>query len=405
MSLSRRFLLKSSGLALAGASVAPSFLRRAAALEKDARKKVLVVVFQRGAVDGLSMVAPYSDPHYSKLRPNLAVSRPGGGDQAAVDLDGKFGLHPALEPLAGLWGDKSLAVIHAAGSPDSTRSHFDAQDYMESGTPGVKGTRDGWMNRLIQAGQPSPLRAVSVGSGLPRALQGEAAAVAIRRLRDFRLAGGNEPVERLFRGLYENAEGPLGRSSDDAFSALRLVDEIRSTPYQPANGASYSRGRLGAKMQEIARLIKADVGLEIAFADCGGWDTHTNQAPQLNNLLRDFGQALSAFATDLGSRMQDVMVVTMSEFGRTAKENGSRGTDHGHANAMFVLGGGVRGGKVYGEWPGLAPDQLYEGRDLALTTDFRDVLLEAISGHLGAERVEDVFPGYSPRGRHGLLRS
>ncbi len=402
----RRFFLKSTGLALVAAGQAPSFLQRATALESKRKKKILVALFQRGAVDGLNMVVPYSDDRYRGLRPTLALPRPGKGEGAVVDLDGQFGLHPALSPLKPLWDDKSLAIVHACGSPDSTRSHFDAQDYMESGTPGDKGTRDGWLNRYLDAKQTAeltPLRAVSLGAKLPRSLQGSASAVALSNIRDFRLGGKSPLVEEAFTRMYgempaaTNVQRLIHETSGDTFAALQLLKGLDPSNYRPADGAEYPRNRFGQSMKQIAQLIKADIGVEIAFADSGGWDTHTNEAPQLNNLLANLGGALSAFAADLGSRMQDVLVVTMSEFGRTARENGNRGTDHGHANAMFAIGGGVKGGKVYGKWPGLAEEDLYEGRDLALTSDFRDVFAEALDRHMGAEKLDPVFPGYSPK--------
>ncbi|MEZ5360904.1 MAG: DUF1501 domain-containing protein [Bryobacterales bacterium] len=413
MTTTRRFWLKSSGLALAGFTAAPSFLCRAAALESK-RNRILVALFQRGAVDGLNMVAPYFEDRYHELRPNLALARPGKGDAAALDLDGRFGLHPALEPLLPHWQDKSLAIVHAVGSPDATRSHFDAQDYMESGVPGDKGVRDGWLNRYLVAQpqpEPSPLRAVSVSPATARSLSGSAPAPAIERVRDFSLGGGRPQVSKAFEALYgmEESKRPieseLQEASHTTFEALRLVEQVRAKPYRPANGASYPRGRTGQRLEQIAQLIKADVGLEIAFADSGGWDTHTNQDIQLNNLLGEMGQALHAFSLDLGSRMADVLVLTMSEFGRTARENGARGTDHGHANAMFALGGGVQGGKVYGDWPGLSDEELYQGRDLALTTDFRDVFSEALERHLGLGGSGAVFPGYKSGVRRGFLEA
>ncbi len=410
MTLSRRFLLKTTGLALAGTAAAPSFLRRAAALDNKP-KKILVVLFQRGAVDGLNMVVPYFEDRYYKLRPTLAVPRPGSGEDAAIDLDGRFGLHPALEPLAPYWKDNSLAILHAAGSPDSTRSHFDAQDYMESGTPGDKGTRDGWLNRYLgrtETDDPSPLRAVSVGDKLARTLAGDASAVALQRVRDFRLAGGSPRVAQAFEALYgaetrTTVETQIADSGDNTFEALRLLERVRSQRYRPANGARYPRGRFGAKLEQVAQLIKADIGLQVAFADSGGWDTHANQAPQLRVLLDDLAQSLSAFAADLGSRMQDVVVLTMSEFGRTARENGNRGSDHGHATAMMALGGGIQGGQVLGEWPGLAAENLYEQRDLALTTDFRDICSEILLRHLAAPSVEPIFPGRKKTDPLGLF--
>ena len=401
----RRFFLKSTGLALVATAQAPSFLQRATALESKRKKKILVALFQRGAVDGLNMVVPYTDDRYHGLRPTIALPRPGKGEGAVIDLDGQFGLHPALSPLKPLWDDKSLAIVHACGSPDSTRSHFDAQDYMESGTPGNKGTRDGWLNRYLdnkQTAELTPLRAVSLGAKLPRSLQGSASAVALSNIRDFRLGGKSPLVEEAFTRMYgempatTNVQRVIHETSGDTFAALQLLKGLDPSNYRPADGAEYPRNRFGQSMKQIAQLIKADVGVEVAFADSGGWDTHTNEAPQLNNLLGNLGGALSAFAVDLGSRMQDVLVVTMSEFGRTARENGNRGTDHGHANAMFAIGGGVKGGKVYGKWPGLAEADLYEGRDLALTTDFRDVFAEALDRHMGAKKLDPVFPGYSP---------
>jgi uncharacterized protein (DUF1501 family) len=406
---SRRFWLKSSGLALAGFAAAPSFLCRAAALEGK-RKKILIADFQRGAVDGLNMVAPYFEDRYYELRPNLALPRPGKGDNALVDLDGRFGLHPALEPLASLWKNESLAIIHASGSPDATRSHFDAQDYMESGTPGDKGARDGWLNRYLAATEPdprSPLRAISVGPP-SRSLAGPSSAVAIERVRDFQLAGGRPQVSKAFEALYGGGmtkravERELQTSSRETFEALALVDDIRSKPYLPESGARY-RGRFGERMQQIAQLIKADIGLEVAFVDSNGWDTHTNEDVQLNNLLGELGQSLQAFTADMGSRMRDILVLTMSEFGRTTRENGNRGTDHGHANAMLAIGGGVAGAKIYGDWPGLEEEQLYQRRDLALTTDFRDVFAEALERHCGVEDGASVFPGYSGTLRRGFL--
>ena len=294
-----------------------------------------------------------------------------------------------------------LAIVDAVGSPDPTRSHFDAQDYMESGTPGFKGTGDGWMNRALPkpSGPVSPVRAVSLGSSLPRTLRGRNDAVAMNNLNDFQVRDPQGAA--TFESMYESTlDTMLHGTGKETFSAVKMMQSIQKQPYTPANSAKYPNGRFGQSLQQIARLIKADVGLEVAFADIGGWDTHVNEvaaqptAGQLANNLADFGQALAAFYQDLGDRMQDVAVVTMSEFGRTARENGNRGTDHGHANVMFAMGGGIRGGKIYGDWPGLQDEQLYEARDLALTTDFRDVLGELVSKHLGNSNLKTVFPGY-----------
>jgi len=411
----RRLFLKSSGLAMFGVGAAPLWLARAAD-SPSARKKVLVAVFQRGAVDGLNVVVPFGERSYYALRPTIAIPAPKRSSESAVadtaiDLDGFFGLHPALAPLRPIYDAGQLAIVHAVGSPDPTRSHFDAQDYMESGTPGRKATPDGWLNRALPPagdGNKSPVRAVSLGPALPRALRGHNDAVAINNLNEFKVqeANGAATFENMYASTLDTMLNGTGR---ETFDAVKLMQSIQAQPYTPAGGAKYPGGRLGDSLRQIARLIKADVGLEVAFTDVGGWDTHVNEvgqtpgAGQLANLLGNFGQALAAFHQDLGDRMEDVAVVTMSEFGRTAKENGNRGTDHGHANVMFAFGGGIRGGKVYGEWPGLAPEQLYENRDLALTTDFRDVLGELVAKHLGNRRLAGVFPEYAQPRFRGLI--
>jgi uncharacterized protein (DUF1501 family) len=391
--VTRRLFLKSSGIAMFGVGSAPLWLARTAQ-GAEARKKVLVAIFQRGAVDGLNVVVPYGERRYYEARPNLAIPKP-GSTGGAIDLDGFFGLHPALEPLKPMFDEKQLAIIHAVGSPDPTRSHFDAQDYMESGTPGRKSTRDGWLNRALpQADDASPVRAVSLGTQLARTLRGPNDAVAIGNLENFQVRDprGAGTFERMYDATLDQVLNGAGK---ETFEAVKLMESVRRQPYTPANGAQYpGNNQLAQSLLQIARLIKAGVGLEVAFADMGGWDTHANQPVQLNNLLGQFGSALEAFHRDMGDRMDDVCVVTMSEFGRTVAENGSRGTDHGHANVMFAFGGGVKGGKVHGEWPGLAPDKLYQQRDLEMTTDFRDVLSEFVAGHLGNRALEAVFPGY-----------
>ncbi len=390
--MNRRLFLKNSAVAMFGVGSAPLWLHRAAFAAGALRKKVLVAIFQRGAVDGLNVVVPHGDQNYFSLRPNIAV-------KDSLDLDGFFGLHPALAPLKPIYDAKQLAIVHAVGSPDPTRSHFDAQDYMESGTPGRKTTSDGWLNRaLTPVAKPSPVRAVSMGTSLARALRGSNAAVALKSVDGFEVR--DPAFEAMYAGTLDQVMGGAGK---DTFEALKLMDSIRKQPYTPANAAHYPNSPLGQSLLQIARLIKADVGLEVAFADMGGWDTHANEPAQLQNLLTQFGEALAAFHNDLEDRMEDVSVVTMSEFGRTAKENGARGTDHGHANAMFAFGGGVRGGKIYGDWPGLAPGQLYEQRDLAMTTDFRDILGELVANHLAAPAVGKVFPGYSSPRYRGLV--
>jgi uncharacterized protein (DUF1501 family) len=378
---------------MAGIGAAPLWLQRAALANESAgaRKKILVAIFQRGAADGLNIVIPHGEQRYYDLRPTIAIPR-----NEVLDLDGLFGLHPSLAPLKPLWDKQELAIVHAAGSPDPTRSHFDAQDYMESGTPGVKSTADGWLNRALppEPGKTSPVRAVSLGPTLPRAMRGRNDAVAVESLGAFtvRDAAAAKALEAMYEGTSDQVLNGTGR---ETFEAVSLLQSLGKTPYQPADGAQYPTGRFGASLKQIAQMIKADVGLEVAFADIGDWDHHLQEPNRLPPRLAEFGASLAAFYQDLGDRMEDVVLVTMSEFGRAAKENGDRGTDHGHANAMFVMGGPVKGGKVYGQWPGLAPEQLYQNRDLALTTDFRDVLAEAVYSHLGNHQLANVFPGYS----------
>jgi uncharacterized protein (DUF1501 family) len=413
MGPSRRLFLKSSGLALVSFGLAPRALVRAVqAAEGSGRRRTLVVVFQRGACDGLNTVIPYADELYRRLRPTIAVPPPSGSSRdGALDLDGRFGLHPALAPLLPLWKEGILAPVHAIGSPDATRSHFDAQDFMESGTPGRKATDDGWLNRHLLANPqdaPSPFRGVSLTPTLPRSLQGRAPAVAMASLRSFQVRGGSEgAAARGFEDLYDETTGTLRAAGHETFEAVEFLKRADPARYRPAAGADYPRGKYGESLQQIAQLIKADVGVEAAFTEIGGWDHHAAEGGvqgQLALRLREFGQALAAFRADLGDRMQDVVVVTLTEFGRTARENGNRGTDHGHASVAFVLGGDPSGGRVHGRWPGLEASQLHEGRDLAVTTDFRDLLGEVLSRHLGARNLGPVFPGYTPR-FPGVLRA
>ncbi len=408
---SRRLFLKSSALAMFGVGSAPTWLSRAVyAKEAPAeRKKILIAIFQRGAVDGLNVVVPHGEPGYYSARPTIAIPRPDGTARGAIDLDGRFGLHPSLGALKPLWDQKQLAIVEAVGSPDPTRSHFDAQDYMESGTPGLKATHDGWLNRALPVEpRPSPVRAVSLSTDLPRTLRGKNEALAIDNINDFKVKDAR--VAATFESMYgTSADQVLNGTGRETFEAIKIMQSLQKAPYAPANGAHYPGGRLGQSLQQIARLIKADVGLEVAFTDVGGWDTHVNEVGpqphtgQLSNLLRDFGDALAAFSQDMGDRMADITVITMSEFGRTVKENGDRGTDHGHANVMFALGGSVRGGQVYGDWPGLAPEQLYEGRDLNVTTDFRTVLSEVVTKQLGNREMASVFPGFAAHTKRSML--
>jgi uncharacterized protein (DUF1501 family) len=406
MTVSRRVFVRSGGLALFSLGLDPLFLARAAYAAarptvQPSNRPTLVCLFQRGAVDGLNMIVPHGEELYYRERPRIAVPA-----KDVVDLDGHFGLHPSLAALKPLWDNKSLAAIHAIGSPDATRSHFDAQDYMESGTPGVKATADGWLNRYCQHDrehQDTPFRAVAFGPQLPRILAGSAPSLAIDDLQAFGLRAQQSAVRdrltRAFEALYEgSATGLLASSSQEGFEAVQMLQRLDPTQYQPANGVVYPAGRLGRSLLQIAQLIKADAGVQIAFADVTGWDTHVNQGAsegQLAARLRELGGGLAAFTQDLGERMRDVVVLTMSEFGRTIRENGNSGTDHGHATAMLVLGGPVNGGRVLGRWPGLDPAQRFEGRDVAVTTDFRDLFGEILARHLGAADLAPVFPDYA----------
>jgi len=353
--MNRRLFLRTTGLGLLGAALP---LRAA-----TRRGKVLVVIFQRGAVDGLNMIVPYGERAYAASRPSIAIPR-----NEVLDLDGFFGAHPSLQSLMPFWKDRSLAVVHAAGSPDATRSHFDAQDFMESGTPGEKSTKDGFLARAIGKPKSSAPRAVAITTTLPRIFSGAPDAIAATDLAKFR----NERASALFASAYP-----------EAFEAARVLGKVDAS---------------GGPLKQIASLIKGDVGVEVAFTDVGGWDTHAAQKAPLANNLRRLSEDIAALAKDLGSRMSDVVLVTMSEFGRTVRENGNRGTDHGHGGVMMILGGDVRGGKVHGKWPGLEREQLFEGRDLAVTTDFRDVFGELLTKHLGVTSLATVFPRYAVRG-------
>jgi uncharacterized protein (DUF1501 family) len=422
--MQRRAFVKSGALALVTMGLSPRFLRRTAFgmdLTGAAKGRTLICLFQRGAADALNVVVPHGEASYYAMRPRIAIPRPSGrlgAGQAAIDLDGFFGLHPSLEPLKPLWDHGLLAPIHAVGSPSTTRSHFDAQDYMESGTPDVKSTPDGWLNRYLATKgtceecashgsvRPSPFQAVAMTDQTPRILEGAAPAVAMSSLDAFTVRAGGASAEQI-EALYRTGSTDVVHASgSEMFEAVKMLRAANPQRYQAENGADYPRSQFGQRLREIAQLVKANVGMEIAFADVGGWDTHVNQGGatgQLAGRLTDFAQSIAALVTDLGDRMENVVILTMSEFGRMARENGNGGTDHGHAGAMFVIGGPVKGGKVHGKWPGLAPEQLYEGRDLALTTDFRSVFSEIASTHLGATKLDTVFPGFSSPVRVGVL--
>ncbi len=400
--ITRRVFLRNSALAVVGTAAVPRFLARAAlgATPPGARPKRLVVIFQRGAADGLNIVVPHAEPQYYAMRPSISIPR-----KDVLDLNGFFGLHPSLAPFQPLWQQGHLAIVHAAGSPDPTRSHFDAQDFMEAGTPGLKSTDDGWLNRSLRnlphPTPRSPFEAIAMGPSIPRILGGVEPAIAMNNINDFSVGGRNpkaSPAASAFEAMYDHSvDSVLHGTGEETFDAVKMLKSADPGKYQPAPGANYPKGRFGDSLRQLAQLIKANLGVQVAFADIGGWDHHVNEGAtegQIANVLREFSQSLAAFWTDLGDLGEDTVVVTMSEFGRTARENGNRGTDHGHANVMFVLGGPVKGGKVYGRWPGLDQSQLYEGRDLALTTDFRQVLGEAVQRHMGNANLKEVFPGF-----------
>jgi uncharacterized protein (DUF1501 family) len=416
MAITRRVFLKNGALAVVGTTMIPSFLTRAvyaADAATGSGKRRLVVLFQRGAADGLNIVVPHGEAAYYSMRPSIAIPRP-RGPEGAIDLDGFFGLHPSMTAFKPLWDSGHLAIVHAAGSPDNTRSHFDAQDYMESGTPGLKATEDGWLNRAlsgVKEEKASPFRAVAMGGSMPRTLAGPVPAVAMGNIREFAVGGGGRggnAMSSSFESMYEQSvDTVLHGTGNETFEAVKMLRSADPEKYTPAPGANYPRGRFGDSLRQVAQLIKANLGVEVAFADIGGWDHHVNEGNtqgQIANLTSEFSQAIAAFWTDLGDLGADTVIVSMSEFGRTARENGNRGTDHGHANVMFVLGGPVKGGRLYGRWPGLQPEQLYEGRDLAVTTDFRQVLSEAVYRHLGSKDLDKVFPGFDKSSSKYFLR-
>ncbi len=417
----RRVFLKAGGMSLVSFGLGPSFLSRAALAAtpggSPARRKVLVTIFQRGAMDGLAAVPLLDEGALRRLRPRLAMSAARStGAETLLDLDGRFGLHPAFSPLLPFYRDGRLAVVHAVGSPDSTRSHFDAQDYMETGTPGRKGTPSGWLNRVVgELGhEGTPFRAVALTPTLPRSLYGPEPAVAVTNLADFKvgLRGGGKAAAGVagsgFEALYrQTSEELLATTGGETFDAIQLLSEKQVASYRPASGVDYPPGPLANALRQIAMLIKADVGLEVAFAETGGWDTHVQQGTAQGSFARratELARAVSAFWTDLGAHRDDVVVMTMTEFGRTVAENGSGGTDHGHGSCLFLLGPGVAGGKVHGRLESLDRDALFEGRDLPVTTDFRAVFAEVSQRHLGVAPGAELFPGWAGKGP-GLFRA
>jgi uncharacterized protein (DUF1501 family) len=402
MDFNRRFFLRKGAFALAGTTALPGFLVRSVLAQvATGPKQRLVVVFQRGAADGLNIVVPYREKNYYAMRPGIAIPQ-----NQVIDLDGFFGLHPSMSAFKPLYEQGHLAIVHAAGSPDTTRSHFDAQDYMESGTPGVKSTGDGWLNRALEAedirvhGAHTAFRAVALGADVPRTLAGKIPAIALSNVNNFQVGGRGPaptPAASAFEAMYGSSGDRIFHAAgEETFDAVKMLRAANPAQYKPAAGADYPNSEFGNNMKQIAQLLKSDLGVEAAFTDVSGWDTHQNQGGvngQLANRLTDFSRTIAAFWRDMGDDAANITLVTMSEFGRTAHENGTGGTDHGHANAMFVLGANVKGGKVHGRWPGLEHEQLNEGRDLALTTDYRQVLGELVTRTMEPNNLELVFPG------------
>ena len=396
ISFSRRAILKGGALVAAGSFI-PAFARRALAEESAGpARKALVFLFLRGALDGLHAVPPTEEPRLFDLRPQMALPK---SDLLEIGAPG-FAFHPSLAPLVPAWREGALAVVHAVGSPDATRSHFDAQDYLELGTPGVKGTPDGWLARSLRESQRGgTFEAVAVSPRLPRSLQGAPGALAFASLDQLRLrplpgaAGqkGERESRETFAAMYEGNSGNSGTRY--LIRELERVHEL----------SIVSPKLRGEPLAQLAALIKADVGLRVGAADLGGWDTHTAQPGQLANNLQKLAQALAAFREDLGPRKDDVVLIAATEFGRTVRQNGANGTDHGHASIALVLGGGVRGGRIHGQWPGLRDDRLFEGRDLAVTTDLRSVLAAAAGAQLGVSDVQKLFPGFAGAPLPGLF--
>jgi uncharacterized protein (DUF1501 family) len=375
---------------------------------------ILVVVFQRGGMDGLNAVIPQGEEEYYRQRPTLQITESSANDNSAIDLDGFFALHPALRPFTDLWEAGELAIVHSTGSPDPTHSHFDAMDYMERGTPGEKSLGSGWLARHLQSTtweNDSPFRAVGIGAMLQSSLRGPVSATAMQSIAQFHLGGDNQAAEIAeFQNTLAQLYGTgslLDATGQLTLGATSTLEDVIDANYAPSHGASYPETPFGQGLLQIAQLIKAEVGLEVATLDIGGWDTHAQQGAlegELPVLLSDFANSLAAFYADLGDLTQRVTIVTMSEFGRRVAENSSGGTDHGHGNVMFLMGKNLNGGQVYGDWPGLEPSTLYGPGDLPITTDYRDVLAEIVQKRLMNPNVSEVFPGHSDVDFLGLAK-
>lgn len=413
MKPSRRQVIKALGVMGLSQALFPSWMPRLVfappavqALDTFSpnERDILVVIFQRGGMDGLNAVVPFGEgaAYYDK-RPTIAIPAPNGSDSSAIDLNGFFGLHPSLRPLKDLYDANRLSIVHGAGSPHTTRSHFDAMEYMERGIPGDKMTGTGWITRHLQSAaweNGSPFRAIGMGTLLPASLRGPISALAMKSITDFHLGGRTEQlstIQNTLARLYtiESGDPALSKQATDVFSMIDLLKQFSAIEYVPERGATYPDTEFGMGMRQIAQLIKAEVGLEVGCVDIGGWDTHDNQDDQLSTLLDEFAQGLAAFHADMGDEwMKRITVVSMSEFGRTASENASAGTDHGRASCMFVMGGGATGG-IHARWQGLQNDALDEG-DLAVTTDYRDVLAEILLKRVQNVALDSIFPGYAP---------
>lgn len=393
--------------ALGAAATLPHWFPRlafAAPGRASARRETLICIFLRGGADGVNVVVPFADRFYHDSRPTLAIREPGSGAGRAIDLDGFFGFHPALAPLKEVWDDGALAAVHAAGLPVNNHSHFDAMDWMERGTPGERRILTGWLGRHLAAVDPlntSPFRAIGLGELVQVSLRGPIPATALSSIADFHLHGFEEQAVR-FRGTLASLYSGTSFLDVQALQTFGTMDRLAAvdpTQYKPAHGAEYPESEFGFAMMQIGQLLKADLGLEAACVDLGGWDTHDaegNHEGPMAGLLADLAAGLHAFYTDLHDRMGRITLVTMTEFGRRIEENASGGTDHGTASFMFVMGGAVNGKKVYGRWPGLAPEALAEPGDLAVTTDYRTVLGEILERRLGSTRLDEVFPGFAP---------
>ena len=407
---SRKAFLKQTGLALfsIGVGGVPGFLSKAAGSDKLLRpykkNKILVFIFQRGAMDGLMAVTPFTDPFLKAARPTLFIDGAKSTDgKSLIDLDGRFGLHPSMAAFENLFREKQLAIVHGIGSPNNTRSHFDAQDYMESGTPFNKGTASGWLNRAVGllGHDATPFRAVSMTSAMPRSFYGDNETIAISNLQDFAIqlkgnSAGANFAAKSFEDLYDQTSSALlNKTGKESFDAMKMLQQSDVKKYRPANSVIYPGSPLGKSLKQIAQLIKMDVGLEVAFAESGGWDTHFNQGTANGVFARntaDLSNSIAAFWKDMEGMQDDITVMTTTEFGRTVKQNGSGGTDHGRASCVFILGHDVNGGKVHGNVQTLSAENLADGRDLAVTTDFRSVFSEVADKHLKINNDTILFP-------------